>query len=79
MLIVVQHPKKYHINPFQWRKVIFHGILTHLKNQIFTPTTTFYRITIRNHDLKFINMMDMTMNLFRNMEMHEIMDDDIVD
>jgi hypothetical protein len=56
----------------------FHGILTNLESHIFTSFPTFHGTTIRNHDLKIIDGIDVTIDFLGNKAMNKVMGATIV-
>jgi hypothetical protein len=51
----------------------FQVILIDLESHIFTSSPTFHGTTIENHDLKIIEYMDVTIDLFGNVTMNKVM------
>jgi hypothetical protein len=55
--------------------MIFHVVLTNLEMYIFTMPPTFHGTSTSNHDLKFVECMDITIGFLGNVTMNKIMGD----
>jgi hypothetical protein len=75
MSITIKHPRHVTTNDFNRRHVGFQRILTHLEPHIFTMTTTFPTTSISNHDLEFVNKMDVAFGFLGYSLMKELMGD----